>query len=299
MPYWQTNAISSYFTSAAAANQSPVAGYAVSGRGFPDISLAGVNYAVYMGGQTGTVCGTSASSPAVAGFFSNINAARMAIGKGSVGWVNPALYAHGASFMNDITSGHNKCVIGGTCCPQGFYAAPGWDPACGLGSPNYGKMHQILVKLGSAINGAAVAPTFSPTTSIPSRLPTPTPTVKPTSTPSTYPTQRPSCTPTSTAKPTSVPTTLKPTNTPSSSPTNPTMGPTLYPTVKPSISHTPTTTPSFSPSYLPTLPPSASPTTLQPTFFPTTFIPTLFPTTAFPTFDPSPSVVSLFSAVEG
>ena len=160
MPAWQAAAVSAYFTSAAAALHTPMAGYATAGRGYPDVSLAGLNYVLYVGGTSGLASGTSASSPAVAGFFSNVNAARMAIGKGSLGWVNPALYRYGAAFMNDITSGHTKCVAGGTCCPQGFYATPGWDPACGLGSPNYGKMHAILVALGT---GNSVSPTYSPT----------------------------------------------------------------------------------------------------------------------------------------
>ena len=179
MPSWQKSSISAYFTAAAAAGHTPPLGYGA-GRGFPDIALAGVNYAVIIGGGSGTVCGTSASAPAVAAFFSNVNAARMAIGKGPVGFVNPALYAHGRSFMNDIISGNNRCVVGGTCCPQGYYAGPGWDPACGLGSPNYGKMHHKLVALGSEINGA---------------LPTSLPTVRgtgPSSKPSLKPTSRPS-----------------------------------------------------------------------------------------------------------
>ena len=103
MPSWQKSSISAYFTAAAAAGHTPSLGYGA-GRGFPDIALAGVNYAVIIGGGSGTVCGTSESAPAVAAFFSNVNAARMAIGKGPVGFVNPALYAHGRSFMNDIIS---------------------------------------------------------------------------------------------------------------------------------------------------------------------------------------------------
>ena len=180
MPAWQAAAVSAYFTSAAAASQTPVAGYATAGRGYPDVSLAGLNYVLFVGGTNGLASGTSASSPAVAGFFSNINAERMAIGKGSLGWVNPALYRYGAAFMNDITSGHTKCVAGGTCCPQGFYATPGWDPACGLGSPNYGKMHPILVALGSGNSvQPTAAPTYAPTLSLTPTLPS-APTLSPT-----------------------------------------------------------------------------------------------------------------------
>ena len=79
--------------------------------------------------------GTSATTPVAAGMFSNINAARLAIGKGSLGWVNPVLYTYFSRFGNDVVKGNNK---DGPTCPQGFYATPGWDPASGLGSINYG-----------------------------------------------------------------------------------------------------------------------------------------------------------------
>ena len=134
-----------YFASAAAANQTPVSGYNAVGRGFPDISLAGFAYFVYIGGITYSVSGTSASSPWAAGLLSNINAARMAVGKGSVGWVNPALYTNSSLFFNDITIGSNKCAAtvskySLTCCSQGYTCTTGWDPVTGLGTINYRKM---------------------------------------------------------------------------------------------------------------------------------------------------------------
>jgi hypothetical protein len=192
-PSWQTSAISAYFTAAAAAGHTPVTGYGA-GRGFPDLSVAGVNYMVVIGGKSTTESGTSASAPVVAAFFSNINAARIAAGKGPIGWVNPALYKYGNSFVNDITSGNNKCVALGTCCPQGYYAGPGWDPTCGLGSPNYGKMHHILVGLGGEVNAAV--PTALPT--VRGTGPSYSPTLKPTPRPSVsfYPTYAPVIPPT-------------------------------------------------------------------------------------------------------
>jgi hypothetical protein len=167
-PSWQDKAVAGYFAAAAAAKQSPPAGYNANGRGFPDISLAGVNYDVYIGGNYYPVSGTSASCPAVAGFISTINAARIALGKGSIGFLNPALYAYGSSFTNDIKSGNIFCTgDDGTCCPQGYYAAPGWDPTTGFGSVNYGKMASVLTALGSTIvptSSPVVAPTPVPIT---------------------------------------------------------------------------------------------------------------------------------------
>ena len=109
------------------------------------------------------VSGTSASAPAIGGFISNINAARIAAGKGSVGWINPTLYANHTAFVNDITSGDNHCASDGLCCPHGFETTPGWDPVTGLGSVDYGKMQTLFVSLGSSVNGAQYIPSAAPT----------------------------------------------------------------------------------------------------------------------------------------
>lgn len=138
---------------AAAAGKSPVPGFASTGRGYPDITMAGINYLIYNGGDDIFVSGTSASCPALAGLISNINAGRMALGKGSIGWLNPALYQGGSSFLNDITSGDIKCTGDGTCCDEGFYALPGWDPTSGMGSPNFKRMYNYFLPLGRTTAG--------------------------------------------------------------------------------------------------------------------------------------------------
>ena len=198
-PSYQTSAVAAYFSAAASAGQSPVAGYKRTGRGFPDLSLAGYGYLTLVGGQIYYMAGTSASSPAIAGFFSNINAARIAAGKGALGFLNPALYANYKRFTNDITSGNNLCVASGTCCPQGFYAAPGWDPATGLGSVNYGRMQATLVALGNTAGSPTPSPAmlYASPSAPPSLKPTPLPTqVDPS------PTMLPSAAPVITSAPT-------------------------------------------------------------------------------------------------
>eukprot|EP00443_Scrippsiella_acuminata_P048528 CAMPEP_0115258092 /NCGR_PEP_ID=MMETSP0270-20121206/47112_1 /TAXON_ID=71861 /ORGANISM="Scrippsiella trochoidea, Strain CCMP3099" /LENGTH=666 /DNA_ID=CAMNT_0002673823 /DNA_START=62 /DNA_END=2065 /DNA_ORIENTATION=+ len=105
------------------------------GRGVPDISLAGHAYSVVIGGKWLTVDGTSASSPAFAGMVSMINAQLKASGQPLVGFLNPALYA--SSAFNDITIGDNKCAAQGAMCCGGYDAAPGWDAASGLGTPDF------------------------------------------------------------------------------------------------------------------------------------------------------------------
>jgi tripeptidyl-peptidase-1 len=71
--------------------------------------------------------------------------------------VNPVLYAH-PEVLNDITNGTN---VG--CGTEGFHAVKGyvhfplcsgyetdecrWDPATGLGTPNYPKMLKLFLEL--------------------------------------------------------------------------------------------------------------------------------------------------------
>lgn len=79
--------------------------------------------------------------------FTLINGKRLAAGKPAIGWITPTLYALGgnhSSIFNDITSGENNCCAGQagsqTCCQYGFFAAAGWDPLTGWGSPNFNKL---------------------------------------------------------------------------------------------------------------------------------------------------------------
>eukprot|EP01042_Synura_sphagnicola_P036491 gene36491-biopygen7369 len=124
----QQSAIQTYFQTV---TTQPYTGYSTTGRGIPDVSLAGHSYVVADGGSLYAFDGTSASTPTVAGMITLINAARRAAGLSTVGWLNPALYASGGSFANDITSGNNKWTET-TGCAQGFYTAPGWDPVTGF-----------------------------------------------------------------------------------------------------------------------------------------------------------------------
>lgn len=55
--------------------------------------------------------------------------------------MNPVLYAH-PEVLNDITNGTNA-----GCDTNGFAAISGWDPATGLGTPNYPKMEKLFMSL--------------------------------------------------------------------------------------------------------------------------------------------------------
>ena len=100
------------------------------------------------------VSGTSAACPVMAGMISLVNSARRANGNSTLGWLNPALYALHPAFVNDITSGDNRCVAAGEqCCQQGFFAAEGWDPVTGLGSLDFEKFKTAMMGI---VNGATV-----------------------------------------------------------------------------------------------------------------------------------------------
>jgi tripeptidyl-peptidase-1 len=119
------------------------------GRAYPDVSMLGKNYEMYLLGQPAVISGTSGSAPAFASLIALINSKRAENGLKKLGFLNPVLYSKimdGA--YNDITKGHNKCCMGqvgeGQCCPHGWVAAPGWDPVTGLGSPDITKWLDIL-----------------------------------------------------------------------------------------------------------------------------------------------------------
>jgi len=119
------------------------------GRGVPDVSLAAYGYLIENGGLQISVDGTSASSPALAGMISQVNARRKAVGQPSVGFINQVMY-QGSKAFNDITKGDNKCgtfnsTLIGKCC-GGFDAGPGWDAVTGLGSVDFEKFEALFVR---------------------------------------------------------------------------------------------------------------------------------------------------------
>ena len=266
-PAYQDAAVEKYFAEVARSPIQPVAGYNPAGRGYPDISFEANMYRVQhrseLSSKWSGTSGTSASCPVAAGMFSNINAARLAAGKGSIGWINPVLYMYASLFVNDVTKGNNK---DGPTCPHGFSATPGWDPTTGLGSINYGKLEAVMVSLGK-VNSMLSYPSKNPASNL---IPSPTayPVSKPSGTPSLLPTNK------LTARPSSYPTN-RPFTKPSVAPMGrPSDHPTLLPSVTPSIEPTEklTARPSRYPTFLPYVTPSVAPTenlTARPSSHPT------------------------------
>jgi hypothetical protein len=127
-------------------------------RNTPDVAANADNvYLFYSDGQEGGGWGgTSDAAPLWAGFTALINQQAAADGLPSVGFLNPALYAlaSGANYANlfhDITSGNNTWRES----PTLFYAVPGYDLCCGLGSMNG-------TNLINALAGSIPSPSFLP-----------------------------------------------------------------------------------------------------------------------------------------
>jgi tripeptidyl-peptidase I len=148
-PKYQTESVAQFLGNSKNNTFGP--GYNVKGRGYPDVALIGHLYPIFVGGAPEVKDGTSASTPVMAGILALVNAKRIAAGKPSVGFANPALYqwAGDANIFHDITSGDNSCTAATslvptkdvTCCEtNGFRAVKGWDPVTGLGSVNAGNM---------------------------------------------------------------------------------------------------------------------------------------------------------------
>ena len=62
-----------------------------------------------------------------------------------MGFINPFLYANEAAF-HDCVNGTNAIPRGPGTLPYGYAAAPGWDAATGLGTPNYTALLEAAMK---------------------------------------------------------------------------------------------------------------------------------------------------------
>ena len=141
LPAYQSAAVKSWFANYPPPYNAAQFNNTQKSRGYPDISANGANYVIAIDGKFSLVFGTSASSPTVGSILTLINEARFALGKGSIGFINPTLYAHPGD-LNDITVGGNQ-----GCGTPGFQSVKGWDPVTGLGTPNFPKMLETFLLL--------------------------------------------------------------------------------------------------------------------------------------------------------
>jgi subtilase family serine protease len=109
-------------------------------RNFPDVAMPadGIFLISGNGASQGSIGGTSCASPLWAGFMALINQQAATLGKPSVGFPNPAIYAIGkgnysvySGIFHDITTGNNF----GPKNPTRFPATAGYDLCTGWGSP--------------------------------------------------------------------------------------------------------------------------------------------------------------------
>ena len=141
LPDYQSAAVSSWFRNSPPTYTAAQFNNTQKTRGYPDISANGANYVVAINGAFTLVFGTSASAPVVGAILTLINEARFAIGKGSIGFINPTLYQY-PSDWNDITEGGNQ-----GCGTPGFESAKDWDPVTGLGTPNFPRLLGRFLRL--------------------------------------------------------------------------------------------------------------------------------------------------------
>ncbi|HEY3542029.1 MAG TPA: S53 family peptidase [Gaiellaceae bacterium] len=106
----------------------------------------------------GIASGTSVAAPQWAAIFALADQARAAAGKGPLGFANESLYKIAkqnktAGAFHDITVGNNAFMSN-----VGFSAAPGYDAASGLGTPDVGALIPALVAASASSNPDAGAP---------------------------------------------------------------------------------------------------------------------------------------------
>lgn len=136
-PSWQQNAVNNYYNKVGGGYKG---NYNQSGRAYPDVAAIGENMVIVENGKTVyNYQGTSFSAPIWAGLTALLNDYLISQGKHQVGFLTPSLYGSLSGLLTDITSGNSR-----GCNGVGFLAITGWDPATGLGTPNWGALAQKL-----------------------------------------------------------------------------------------------------------------------------------------------------------
>lgn len=146
IPSWQTNV------------NMTLNGGSTTYRNTPDVAMVGDNVLVIADGGVyyPGVGGTSCAAPLWAGFTALVNQQGASSGHGSVGFINPALYAlaNGASYNNvfhDTTTGNNTW----SASPNLFYAVTNYDLCTGLGTPGGTNLINALAASNTTIVGVA------------------------------------------------------------------------------------------------------------------------------------------------
>jgi tripeptidyl-peptidase I len=95
----------------------------------------------------------------VAGVIGLLNDARLKAGKPAMGFINPWLYSSAGSGLIDVTAGKatgcngvnsqtGETVAGGGIIPYASWnGTEGWDPATGLGMPDFKKLMNLALNM--------------------------------------------------------------------------------------------------------------------------------------------------------
>ena len=145
IPDYQAEAVAHYLQSGTALP--PQHYWNRTSRAWPDLSAIGHQCVVIQKGVPRTVGGSSCSAPIFAGIVSRLNDVSLHKTNRTLGFLNPLLYQMAHCFK-DIVSGDNFCSekhCRRSC--RGFYAAPGYDPVSGLGTPNVTCMLDFVARL--------------------------------------------------------------------------------------------------------------------------------------------------------
>ena len=132
-------------------------GGATTNRNIPDVALTADNVFVnYGSNKSGAFGGTSCAAPLWAGLTALINEQASIAGKGTVGFLNTALYTigQGPSYVlafHDITTGDNTWPSS----PNQFYAAAGYDLCTGWGTP---AGQPLIDSLAGVANSLTISP---------------------------------------------------------------------------------------------------------------------------------------------
>ena len=116
-------------------------------RNIPDVALTADNiWVIYGGGNSGAFGGTSCATPLWAAFMALVNQQAVAIGRPTMGFINPAVYAIGdsniyARCFHDIGTGNNEW----SGSPNLFVATNGYDLCTGWGTPTGTNLINALV----------------------------------------------------------------------------------------------------------------------------------------------------------
>lgn len=146
IPWWQTNV------------SMTVNGGSTTFRNIPDVALTADNVLVVAdGGVLYDAGGTSCAAPLWAGFTALVNQQAASVGRSSVGFINPSLYAlaqnpsYYTNVFKDTTTGNNTWSLS----PNQFYAVTNYDLCTGLGAPNGTNLIYALTSTTNVVRGIA------------------------------------------------------------------------------------------------------------------------------------------------